>query len=374
MTGPHIMVLIADDAPFDADVARDWVRLADGVTVAQGHDLGWREHVDMAGDPVLLIVPASVAPVRWLRFDGLSLPQAEGAAAHAMRADRLSDAEHLHAAARGEQPDGTVAAATVNRGWLTSSLAALAGAGADIVAAVPIAALLPAPADGTLAAIAIGSVGAVRTATDGFDDDPALVTMLGQGHEVAAMPPGDVAAALAAAAIAPPLDLLTGAFRRRPDSAITPAWRRLLLRLAAALIILSLAVPLVQMVRWKLATNDADAATVTRAADAGLTAPDAPSAEAAIDRRLAERGGGPLALSVPMSALIAAMQPVPGVSVQTMAHRADGTLSITLAAPRIDDVNAVLLALQSKGYLVTAQPLQGADGLQKGSITIRAVP
>ena len=34
----------------------------------------------------------------------------------------------------------------------------------------------------------------------------------------------------------------------------------------------------------------------------------------------------------------------------------------------------VLLALQARGYRVTAQPMAGADGQQMANITIRAVP
>ncbi|MGB3319987.1 MAG: hypothetical protein WBA75_13220, partial [Sphingopyxis granuli] len=103
-------------------------------------------------------------------------------------------------------------------------------------------------------------------------------------------------------------------------------------------------------------------------------APDASAAEAEIDRRLAAAGGGPLAFSVPASALYDAMRDVPGVTLRTLAHRTDGTLTTTLAAPRIDDVNQVLLALQARGYRITAQPMAGTDGQQMANVTIRAVP
>ena len=85
-------------------------------------------------------------------------------------------------------------------------------------------------------------------------------------------------------------------------------------------------------------------------------------------------GGGPLAFSVPASALYDAMGDAPGVTLRTLSHRTDGTLTTTLAAPRVEDINEVLLALQARGYRITAQPMAGTDGQQMANVTIRAVP
>src|SRR3546814_7115849 len=69
-----------------------------------------------------------------------------------------------------------------------------------------------------------------------------------------------------------------------------------------------------------------------------------------------------------------AMGDAPGVSLKKLSHRTDGTLTTTLAAPRVEDINQVLLALQARGYRITAQPMAGSDGQQMANITIRAVP
>src|SRR3546814_10111554 len=87
-----------------------------------------------------------------------------------------------------------------------------------------------------------------------------------------------------------------------------------------------------------------------------------------LDRRLAAAGGGPLAFSVPASALYDAMRDTQGVTLKSLSHRTDGTLTTTLAAPRADDLNQVLLALQARGYRVTAQPMAGTDGQQMANI------
>src|SRR3546814_1010393 len=107
---------------------------------------------------------------------------------------------------------------------------------------------------------------------------------------------------------------------------------------------------------------------------AGATAGDATAAEAELDRRLAAAGGGPLAFSVPASALYDAMRDTQGVTLKSLSHRTDGTLTTTLAAPRADDLNQVLLALQARGYRVPAQPMAGTDGQPLANITVRAVP
>ena len=149
---------------------------------------------------------------------------------------------------------------------------------------------------------------------------------------------------------------------------------RLVKRLAFALVAVSLLVPIIYAVRLSSDTGRADDAVVAMAKKAGVAAPDATAAEAELDRRLAAAGGGPLAFSVPASALYDAMGDAPGVTLRTLSHRTDGTLTTTLAAPRVEDINQVLLALQARGYRITAQPMAGSDGQQMANITIRAVP
>jgi general secretion pathway protein L len=136
----------------------------------------------------------------------------------------------------------------------------------------------------------------------------------------------------------------------------------------------SLLVPIVYAIRLSSDADRADDAVVAMAQKAGVAAPDAATAEAELDRRLAAAGGGPLAFSVPASALYDAMGDAAGVTIKTLSHRTDGTLTTTLAAPRVEDINKVLLALQARGYRITAQPMAGNDGQQMANITIRAVP
>lgn len=251
--------------------------------------------------------------------------------------------------------------------WLTAE-------GVDADAMLPIAAILPPPEGEGLTALDVGGEPIRRSPQHGYASDAAIDGLLGDASALQLVSQEEWHIALAMAAHNPPVDLLSGAWQRKAAWQVDKRWIGWTKRLAAALIILSLAVPLVQMVKYKMDTARADRAVVAAAAELNISAPDAAAAEMEIDRRLAQRADGPLAFSVPASALYAALADAPAVAVKQMSHRGDGTLTVMLAAPRTEDINPLLLALQGRGYIITAQPMQGSDGQHQANITIRAVP
>src|SRR3546814_5075877 len=92
------------------------------------------------------------------------------------------------------------------------------------------------------------------------------------------------------------LDLLSGAWRPKRRWALDPALLRLGKRLLAALVLVSLAIPLVHALRLASDTRRADEAVVATAKKAGVTAPDAAAAEAELDRRSEEHTSEPQSL------------------------------------------------------------------------------
>jgi general secretion pathway protein L len=56
-----------------------------------------------------------------------------------------------------------------------------------------------------------------------------------------------------------------------------------------------------------------------------------------------------------------------------MSYR-DGTFAVTLAAPAVDAINRILVALQRDGHRVTAVPRQSPDGRAMVDVTIRSMP
>jgi general secretion pathway protein L len=220
----------------------------------------------------------------------------------------------------------------------------------------------------------VGGEQIVRTADRAYVSDPEFDPLIAGGHAVLPLDADRMRESLLLTLAAPPLDLLSGGWKPKRRWSVDAAMLRLAKRLAIALVAVSLLIPIIYAVRLSSDTGRADDAVVAMAKKAGVTATDATAAEAELDRRLAAAGGGPLAFSVPASALYDAMADAPGVTLKTLSHRTDGTLTTTLAAPRVEDINQVLLALQARGYRVTAQPMAGSDGQQMANITIRAVP
>ncbi len=357
-----------------------WLRVDDGVIVDSGQDDGWvdaweKPRDDGADDRLIALAPAADVPLRWHHYPDAAPAQAAAAARIDALKASLGDGALLHIVA-GQPADAgqAVPVAVTTHAAMTAWTDWLAARDLSPAAIIPAAAAVPPPEQGSLWSAEVGAEQIVRTADRAYVSDPELDPLIAAGQPIAPLDADRMREALLLTLAAPPLDLLSGGWKPKRSWSIDPALWRLVKRLAIALVVVSLLIPIIHAVRLSADTSRADDAAMATAAKAGVTASDAATAEAELDRRLAVAGGGPLAFSVPASALYDAMRDAPGVSLKTLSHRTDGTLTTTLAAPRVEDVNQVLLALQARGYKVTAQPMAGSDGQQMANITIRAVP
>lgn len=357
-----------------------WLRVDNGVIVDSGQDDGWvgaweRPSDDGPYDRLIALAPAADVPLRWLYYPDAAPAQATAAARIDALKDSLGDDAALHivagqAAGAGE----AVAVAVTTHVAMTAWTDWLQARNLTPAAIVPVAVAVPPPELDTLWTVEVGGERIIRTADRAYVSDPELDPLIAGAHTVLPLDTDRMRESLLLTLAAPPLDLLSGGWKPKRSWSVDPAMLRLAKRLAIALVAVSLLIPIIYAVRLSSDTGRADDAVVAMAKKAGVTAPDATVAEAELDRRLATAGGGPLAFSVPASALYDAMGDAPGVTLRTLSHRTDGTLTTTLAAPRVEDVNKVLLALQARGYRITAQPMAGSDGQQMANITIRAVP
>lgn len=372
---PSVAALEGEDA-----VRPAWLRVDDGVIVDSGQDDGWvdaweRPQDDADDDRLIALAPAADVPVRWYNYPDAAPAQAAAAARLDALRDSLGEAPALHVVAGQPAEAGQVvpvavtthAAMTAWTEWLTAQ-------GLSPAALMPSAATVPPPEPDTLWVADVGSEAIVRTDDRAFLSDPELDPLIAGDRVIAPLDPERMREALLLSLAAPPIDLLSGAWKPKRSWAIDPALLRLAKRLLIALVVVSLLIPILHAIRLTADTGRADEAAVETAKKAGVTASDAEAAETELDQRLAAAGGGPLAFSVPASALYNALRDTPGVSLKTLSHRTDGTLTTTLAAPRVDDINKVLLALQAHDYRITAQPMAGTDGQQMANVTIRAVP
>jgi len=360
--------------PVAGDI-RQWWRAESGVLCASGTDGEWAELLAAEpGTDVVALAPAGAVPVRWLGLPELTPPQAAAAARAQMLDSVLGQGTAPHVAAGMQAANGLVPVAAVARDCMTQWAAMLLNNGITARALVPVTVLVPQPGADSVLRANVDGASLLRTTELCAEADPALDALRIASALVEQADAESVAAWLAALAGPAPLDLFTGDYAPRRASALDGRTQWWLTRLTAALAVLTLAVPLMQA--WQLARSidAADARSIVAAAAVGVRAGDAAAAELALDQRLASGGGGPLALSAPLGGLYQSLKDNPAVAVRTLTHVSNGTLGVTLASPRVEDVNAVLKALQARGYTITAQPLQGSDGMQMGTVTIRAVP
>lgn len=365
----------------DADAPAAWLRVDDGIIVDSGQDDGWvdaweKPRADDAdGERLIALAPAATAPVQWRHYPDAAPAQAAAAARIDALRDSLGAPETLHIVAgtpaeAGQAVPVVVTTHGVMAGWADW----LRARGLDAAAIIPAAATVPPPEPGQPWLAELGGEAIVRTADRAYRSDPHIDALIAADHAISPIDGDAMRAALLLSLAAPPIDLLSGGWKPRRSWGVDPVLVRLGKRMLAALIVISIAIPVVHAVRLAADTRRADAAAVETARKAGVNAPDAAAAEAELDRRLASAGGGPLAYSVPAAALFDALRDAPGVTLKTLSHRTDGTLTTMLAGARVDDLNKVLLALQARGYRVTAQPMAGTDGQQMANITVRAVP
>ncbi len=356
--------------PSGPDSALSWWRAEEGHIVARGQDFSppARE-----GDtPVAALIPAADTVIRTLDMGDMGAAQAEAAARY--RAADLSIGGDLFVAVRAlGRADGgmQVLCATIARATLADHMVELALRGLDPDIIIPVGLLLPASDQPVHATF--GDLSANRVGDLVLPPDEALgALLLGQG---AATMLDDHArdTALATALADPPLNLRQGEFARRtPLFALGAGQGRMLAWLMGALLLVSLAIPLVEIGKHYLGADLAERRALASAQRLVPGVTDVAQAEQQIDAKLAARGAGNMVASVPLAGLLSAMQPVPGVVIRQADYRPGGIIGAMIAAPRVEDLNTVLIALQNNGYKVTAANRSDATGQAVADITVLA--
>lgn len=359
-------------SPASADAALHWWRAEDGHIVARGQDFSPPSQAASDNDTaVIALIPAADTVIRVLDMGDMSAAQAEAAARY--RAADLSIGGDVFVAVRALSggDNAQVLCATIARARLADHLAELALRGLDPDIIVPVGLLLPESDEPVTATF--GDLGADRLGTLILPpDEPLSMMLLGDAAPVPLDQQARDAAMLDALAD-PPLNLRQGEFARRTALfALGPGQGRMLAWLLGALLMISLAIPLIEITKNYLGADLAERRALASAQRLVPEATDAAQAEQLLDTRLAARGIGNAIASVPLSGLLAAMQPVAGVTLRQADYRPGGVIAAMLAAPRVEDLNTVLIALQNKGYTVTAAPRTDATGQAVADITVIA--
>lgn len=346
-----------------------WWRVRDGQMVDAGNAGRWPVPED--GERIVAIAPITDTAMHVADTSGLSVRQAAVAARLLASEVSATPADALHCAIGTPGPAMPIilADATAMATWLQWCGAL----GLDPDAIIAAALIPPAPERGfTLANI--GDDGVLRGTSAALPDEPMLRAAIVGDADVQPLAPEAVDAALIAEAASPSVNLRQGLFTKARPSQRDAQWLRRMALWTAALLLLSLGIAIA-----RLAHTRADTARLDREASAlveSVLSP-APPPERAIgelDARIATLGGAQGRATTPIAALMALQQRNSGVAIDQLGWRADGTLNVTLGAARAEEINAVLIALQSAGWRITATPRTGSDGRALGDISIRSAP
>jgi general secretion pathway protein L len=317
--------------------------------------------------PLALLLPVTDCSVAWLEIDAATPRQAAAVARTQALANAIETDVHVVA----DPVTGPIPVATVSHQVMRHWLGWAAANGYRLDAVIPAAAALPEPAPGTVSVLTLAGEQIARTGSRAFALEPGLADVLTGGVPLVET---DADAALAALAARPQLNLLTGPYAPPRASWFSGERLRAAAALVALILLVSLAMGVTRLIRVHADIARIDAAVSAQASEALNRDVSADAAMGELDARLAATGASRGSASATLAALMQAMEGQAAVGLDAASWDRAGTLTVTLGAPRAEDINPVLLALQNAGYRITAQPRQGSDGRALGDITIRSEP
>jgi general secretion pathway protein L len=334
----------------------------------QGTGAEWLVRLADSGLPLVAFAPVAAVRLSFPAASGETEKQKLGVARAEALGGSMAEPATLHAVAG--LVDGRTAVALVGNGAMIEWLDWLKSFGADPVAILPAGLLLPVAEQWQAATLR--SERMIGRGDLVLPDEPVLREALVGAEEVLELPPEVVAERLQWLASTQPLNLRSGRFARRRLFVLDWARVRELAALALLIPLLGIAIALATIIRLNQSSDRLEAETARLASAALGQQVSATAASSALDLRISEvpgAGGSPF---VPLAAVYSQVQRVPGASVATLNWRPDGTLAISLAATRTEDVNRILLALQRTGYKVTATSRAGLSGQTIADITVRS--
>jgi general secretion pathway protein L len=329
---------------------RPWLEVRDAAISRRGEGLD--AETAREEESLIVVAPAADVAIHWLDLPDLSPAQAN-AAARLQLADRVLGDSHIVCGAAdelGTRPVAVVSADRV-RDWIAEL---------DPDAIVPAQMIVKAPDQGAVRVV-LGPETIIRGDRLAFIDDPELTPLLVDG-EIATLDREAIETSALATLAAPLLDLRQGVFARK--TSWLPDWARLrpLAWMAAALLLVSLAIPLAKIARLSFDAGalDRQTAEVARAA-VGEAVAGEEAAGLLRDRLSAMRGGGG-GFSQTAAAAIAATSATPSVELTSMGFASDGILRLTARAASQAELDALAAKMRSAGLNVTP----GAPIMEQG--------
>lgn len=363
MSDTLVLFLPATDLPWR------WLRIAGDVV--QGRGEGFPPNLDPDAPPPIAVAPADAVTLHWAELPDRSPAQSVAAARLLVSEASAAPLADLHVAVGREddlveRPIGVVSAMQMHH-WL----ATLAAEGVDPAAILPAPMLLPRPDEGYLRAD-LGGEGVVRGVTSGFADEVRLTELVTGGRAPTVLGRDELESAIVAAVASPALDLRQGPFARRRTFALDWALIRRLVWLSVGILTVTLAISLVSILKYSLAADALDARAemlARRGLPRGETVNDA-------DRQLTERlsrlRGGGLGFSRTAAALLAAVRAVPGSELTALAFDSNGDVRAIVSAPGEGEAADLRSRVEAQGFTARLSTLEAANGRVSGTLTVSA--
>jgi general secretion pathway protein L len=361
--------------PADSSSTLSWWHVEDSEIVASGSVHPDAEDVTLltsiADIPVMAIVPAALATVRWTGIGDLAPRQAETAARIKTAEETLGAGEALHIVSN-IAPNDQIMVASMSVQQMQFGLDILAALGVDPDIILPAGLIISPPETGFVRA-SFASETVLRSARSIVPDEPALRQLIVADTPVVTLDAGQVDAAMAAALRDPPINMRSGQFTKRsPRGAMSARQWQVLAGLAAAGILFSLLLAIATWVKYDRAIKRENSIALQAVKTIAPQVSNIEEAQALLNRELMRRGAGGFQVTGLAAATFVILQQVEGVTLRDVRSNGDGIFAFTLAAPNADGINQVLSIMQKQGYRVTAVPRQDASGLTLADISVRA--
>ena len=361
--------------PQEEGQALHWWHVEDRALIAQGCDqdpfaVAGIISQDDADNPlqVVALVPSTQTLVRWHdRPEGATEKQALAAVILEAKTQSLNPGDlHISAA----QDGGSFTTAALAIAELETGLGYLQVRGIDPDGIIPVGFLLAAIEDRAVVAD-FGFDRIVRGPKLIAADEPLVRKHLLSVETVEQLSQAELEDVIANVEWPLGPNLRTGQFAKTAKRQLSSEHKKILTWLIAALLLISIAIPLLQLYKYHSAAGAADEAAMAVATKIIGPAENLEVAEQQLDEKLRAENLGNNRFTVPAAALFSVLQQVPDVSVSRMSYGGNGLLSVELTAVRNEDINPVLIAIQDQGYEITATPRQDASGLAKADVTVR---
>jgi general secretion pathway protein L len=356
MAGDALILLPSEDV-----ASQCWLRVAAGGIVARG--MGYP--VAAEDEMVALVIAAADVALHPAAYDDLAPAQARAAAQLAAADLVIAPLETLHIAAG----DGI---AVIARGRMMQLLEKAQTAGFDPDVVIPAPLLLPVVDNGYVRA-SVGDEVVLRGQGLGFGDDAALTPLLTGGAPIVHVTVEALERAIVDAVRAPAINLRQGLFaRRRAWKVLRPKFSRIA-RLAAAIGVFALMIPLVTITRLNQQSNalEQETALTAQSALGGSVKPE--DATAKLEAALADLRGGGAGFLPTANAVVAAVEATANVELVGATFDPDGALRVTARATSPAELTALQQRLRDDGFTIVAGPITSNQGQPLIDLQVRGL-